>query len=436
MAESSVDIGCAVRGLLACRYFCALGSSDGGIVGDGCICCLSQEEMSSVYFRSVSCDSRCTTDVLYFRTCSSQSLGTVCCRLARLLVECSREVPLAFLLLAPLRKGAWPAVVLSIALLTGGVVWLLDSTFTDANFLNTLRQKQAFESGDYEKVVEIARSQEQPPTRLQVMLTREALWQSGRAGDMMFACPDGDAPCASPRPFQYLRLLCGRLLYYYEGKVNYAYRWCMEDMVEYGLRPDYLKYMLKCAVINGEAKLAEKYASALRHTLWYSHIADQYSGLIGNPSKVAADKEMRRILPLMRYGDVLDGDGGMIEVYLLNSYAYSSGGSREIVERALMNSLIMKNLDGFWPRFMSLLEGWKGHVPIHCQEAALMVAQLKGGVDVSVLPIDDTVRQRFERLVELSAQNGDQASNAYMLRPEFGDTYWYYYFFVEGLKTN
>ena len=342
----------------------------------------------------------------------------------------------AFLLLAPLRKGAWPAVVLSIALLTGGVVWLLDSTFTDANFLNTLRQKQAFESGDYEKVVEIARSQEQPPTRLQVMLTREALWQSGRAGDMMFACPDGDAPCASPRPFQYLRLLCGRLLYYYEGKVNYAYRWCMEDMVEYGLRPDYLKYMLKCAVINGEAKLAEKYASALRHTLWYSHIADQYSGLIGNPSKVAADKEMRRILPLMRYGDVLDGDGGMIEVYLLNSYAYSSGGSREIVERALMNSLIMKNLDGFWPRFMSLLEGWKGHVPIHCQEAALMVAQLKGGVDVSVLPIDDTVRQRFERLVELSAQNGDQASNAYMLRPEFGDTYWYYYFFVEGLKTN
>ena len=342
----------------------------------------------------------------------------------------------AFLLLAPLRKGAWPAVVLSIALLTGGVVWLLDSTFTDANFLNTLRQKQAFESGDYEKVVEIARSQEQPPTRLQVMLTREALWQSGRAGDMMFACPDGDAPCASPRPFQYLRLLCGRLLYYYEGKVNYAYRWCMEDMVEYGLRPDYLKYMLKCAVINGEAKLAEKYASALRHTLWYSHIADQYTGLIGNPSKVAADKEMRRILPLMRYGDVLDGDGGMIEVYLLNSYAYSSGGSREIVERALMNSLIMKNLDGFWPRFMSLLEGWKGHVPIHCQEAALMVAQLKGGVDVSALPIDDTVRQRFERLVELSAQNGDQASNAYMLRPEFGDTYWYYYFFVEGLKTN
>ena len=94
MAKSSVDIGCAVRGLLACRYFCALGSSDGGIVGDGCICCLSQEEMSSVYFRSVSCDSRCTTDVLYFRTCSSQSLGTVCCRLARLLVECSREVPL------------------------------------------------------------------------------------------------------------------------------------------------------------------------------------------------------------------------------------------------------------------------------------------------------------------------------------------------------
>ena len=342
----------------------------------------------------------------------------------------------ALMLIAPLRKGAWLAPAVSVAALVGGVVWLLNSTFTDVSFLNTLRQKQALENGDFDKVVEIARSQEQPPTRLQVMLTREALWQSGEAGNLMFACPDGDAPCVSPRPFQYLRLLCGRLLYYYEGKVNYAYRWCMEDMVEYGRRPDYLKYMLKCAIINGEAKLAAKYATALRHTLWYSHIADKYSDFIGNQSKVAADKEMCRILPLLRYGDVLDGDGGMIEVYLLNSYAYSTGGSREIVERALMSSLIMKNLDGFWPRFMSLLDGWKGHVPTHCQEAALMVAQLKGGADVSALPIDDTVRQRFARLVELSAQNGDQASNAYMLRPEFGDTYWYYYFFIEGLKTN
>ena len=65
-----------------------------------------------------------------------------------------------------------------------------------------------------------------------------------------------------------------------------------------------------------------------------------------------------------------------------------------------------------------------------------MVAQLQGGAPVTDLAIDAAVGQRFQRLVEASANNGDNAVNAAVLRPEFGNTYWYYYFFVEGLKTN
>lgn len=65
-----------------------------------------------------------------------------------------------------------------------------------------------------------------------------------------------------------------------------------------------------------------------------------------------------------------------------------------------------------------------------------MVAQLQGGSPISEIPIDPTIGQRFQRLVEASARMGDNAANAIALRPEFGDTYWYYYFFVEGLKTN
>ena len=106
-----------------------------------------------------------------------------------------------------------------------------------------------------------------------------------------------------------------------------------------------------------------------------------------------------------------------------------------MVELSLMCSIITKHLDGFWSRFMALLPGWNGHIPTHYQEAALMVAQLQGGMDIDQLPIDPQVRQRFERLVEASAQMGDSGNNAYALRSEFGNTYWYYYFFVEGLKT-
>lgn len=348
-------------------------------------------------------------------------------------------VAIAFCLLLSTTLFTQKNIVCLIVSLIGMIVaaiCLFNYTYRDSNFFDTLEQKQALEQGDYERVLDIARTAETPPTRIQVMLTREALWQTGQVGDKMFAYPDGDTPCNSPRQFQYMRLLCGRLFYYLEGKVNYAYRWCMEDMVEYGRRPDYLCYMTKCALVNGEWKLADKYLDALDHTLWYKDFATKYRTYVTDHSLVSKDKEMATIKPLLRYNDVLDGDGGMIELFILNSYAYSTGGSREIVERALMNSLIIKNLDNFWYRFMALLPGWNGHIPVHFQEAALMVAQLQGGVDTSKLPIDNAIRERFAQLVEKSGQNGDNASNAYLLKPEFGDTYWYYYFFVEGLKTN
>lgn len=348
-------------------------------------------------------------------------------------------VAIAFCLLLSTTLFTQKNIVCLIVSLIGMIVaaiCLFNYTYRDSNFFDTLEQKQALEQGDYERVLDIARTAETPPTRIQVMLTREALWQAGQAGDKIFAYPDGDTPCNSPRQFQYMRLLCGRLFYYLEGKVNYAYRWCMEDMVEYGRRPAYLCYMTKCALVNGEWKLADKYLDALDHTLWYKDFATKYRTYVTDHSLVAKDKEMSAIKPLLRYNDVLDGDGGLIELFILNSYAYSNGGSREIVERALMNSLIIKNLDNFWYRFMALLPGWNGHIPVHFQEAALMVAQLQGGVDTSKLPIDNAIRERFAQLVEKSGQNGDNASNAYLLKPEFGDTYWYYYFFVEGLKTN
>lgn len=331
-------------------------------------------------------------------------------------------------------RVAWLPVSL-VCMVASGVA-LCRYTCQDQNLLLALAQKQALEHGDYDEVLALASSSAEVPTRANVMLTREALWQTGQAGEKMFAYPDGDAPYDSPRTFQYLRLLCGRTLYYLEGKVNYAYRWCMEDMVEYGKRPDYLKYMAKCALVNGEWKLAEKYLHALEHTLWYGDFAKKYLQYVSDHSLVAKDTEMAKLHPLMQYGDVLDGDGGMIEAYLLNSFAYSQGGSRQIVERALMNSLITKNLNNFWHRFMALLPGWNGKIPVHYQEAALMVARLQGGVDISELPIDKTATDRFADLVEKSSQNGDDESNAYMLKPEFGDTFWYYYFFVKGLKTN
>lgn len=330
------------------------------------------------------------------------------------------------------RWTGWCA--LGVFVMSAGVCW--HCSFKDDNFLSILRLKQAALQGDYEAMIAQSRASDHEPTRAEVVLTRLALYETGRMGDELFHFQDGDAPYRAPRGQQYLRLTSAHLLYYLYGKVNYAYRWAMEDLVEYGHRPYYLKMMAKCALLNGEPVLARKCLTELSRTPWCSDFVDRYMPYVGHPERVKADGEMAKIRPLLQYGDVLDGDGGLIEMYLLNSFAYSDGGSRPIVELSLMNNLITKNLQAAWPRLMMLLPTWHGHMPRHYQEAALLIGQLSGGqVDTSKLPIDADVRKAFDELIQASAQNGDDASNAQVLRPQFGGTYWYYYFFINGLKT-
>lgn len=341
--------------------------------------------------------------------------------------------------LSLVRRVAFPRWMswCSLAVLAVSAIGCWHYSFRDDNFLSILRMKHEALKGDYEAVIEQSRTATHEPTRTEIMLTRLALYETGRMGDELFLYQDGDAAYRSPRPAQYMRLMAAHLLYYYYGKVNYAYRWSMEDMVEYGHRPYYLKCMARCALLNGESRLAQKYLDELGHTLWYRDFASKYMPYTTHPERVKTDGEMSKIQPLLQYGDVLDGDGGLIEMYLLNSFAYTEGGSRPIVELSLMNNLITKNIQAAWPRLMMLLPTWHGHIPRHYQEAALLIGQLSGGrIDTSLLPIDGEVRQEFNELIQASAQNGDDAANSQLLRPKFGGTYWYYYFFINGLKTN
>jgi len=308
----------------------------------------------------------------------------------------------------------------------------------DKNFHNILKMSQAVDAGNWQEVVDVARNSEVPPTRAEVLFRNLALQQLGTSSETMFKFEDSDAQYKSARKHQYLRLMAARQLYYYYGKVNYSYRWCMEDMVEYGLRPTYLQYMTKCALMNGETDLARKYLTELKDAPFRGDFVEKYSAYIDHPQKMEEDAEMQGIKRLMNYNNLLDGDAGLIEVYLLNSFALTEGGSREMVELSLQCNMILKDINGFWARFLALLPTFGDHIPLHYQEAAVLFSALENKYDISKLPIDQNVKERFMKLVqesEMNSSRGDEA-NAQLLKPSFGDTYWYYYFFVKGLKTN
>ena len=340
------------------------------------------------------------------------------------------------LLLPALRFRPWGRLpfLLGPLVFAGGMAASGCRVYDFANFRSVLAMKRAAWQGDWAAVAREAAACKGEPTRFQVALGRLALFRLGRAGDGWFRLPDGDAECVCPRPYPFLRVVAGPLLYWQFGRPNFSYRWCMEHMVEYGERPEYLALMLKCSLANGERRVARKYLEALRDTWFFRSWAERYAPYVEGLRCVDEDEEMRRVRDLVRYDDLLDGDNGAIEAYILRSFALTTGGTRDIMELSLLSRLVMKELDGFWPRFAALLPLYGGRVPVHLQEAALMVRQLQGGPDLGGAGISPEVAARFNRLLRVAGRYGDAARGGW-LKGEFGGTYWYYYFFVNGLQT-
>jgi hypothetical protein len=315
-------------------------------------------------------------------------------------------------------------------------------SFRDENFKTELKMNQAIEANDWAKIVSLGKdrnktSAKSPLTRLIIMDYNLALYKLGRAGDQLFSIDNNSILQKTQRPPLVLVHTGAQPLYFQYGKINYSYRWCMENTVEYGWCVDRLKYMVKCSLVNGEFALAQKYNNTLKKTVFHKKWANKYQRYIDEPRLIAEDAEFKAIQPLMAYESLPDGDGNLLEAYILNSFAYMKGGPPEIVELSLQCNLVLKNVERFWPRFF-LYARTHDRIPVHYQEAALLYSYLEKKVDISKFDLDKGVVDRFNQLVALSQkyEYNSEEKNKAIFKPQFGNTFWYYYFFVKDIKTN
>lgn len=341
------------------------------------------------------------------------------------------------------RYSAKPAhavrsAIVSLALMLGAYGSALACSYNDPNFRLTLSLDRALQDQQWDAAVDAAQAYDGKPTRLNVLLTDIALLRMGQASERMFAFPISDAPYVTTpaREHTAMRDAGARMLYYQFGRVNDSYRWCMESKVEYGQKVEYLKYMAKIALLNGEMPLAKKYLATLAMTRNYKKWAEHYMQIADNPDLLEADKELAAISPLMRFGDHLGGDGGNMESYLLQVTNALRGGPPELVELSIICGMIQKDLEEIWPKLM-LYSNTHDRMPCHMQEAAIMYSVLRGSDAFRQLKIDPATEAEFGKFIDLvkANQNVPQERNAEIFKPRYGHTYWYYYFFINNLKT-
>ena len=152
---------------------------------------------------------------------------------------------------------------------------------------------------------------------------------------------------------------------------------------------------------------------------------------------------MASILPLYQYRDQLDGDNSLVEIYLLNYFAHThyEGGTPMFDEAGLMCALILKDIPTFWNNFFHYANSHKeSRMPTHYQEAALLYGNLEKTVDVSRMPFDKKVDARFKDFMRFAqkhaVENVERDPKAKkMFYERFGDTFWYFYFFIRDVKS-
>lgn len=313
--------------------------------------------------------------------------------------------------------------------------------YKDTNFDKEILMMKSIDERDFEQVLRIYRERsDMPATRAMVMMKNLSLLRLGRAGDEMFAYPDGGEIQHAPWQVK-ITQVGGKLMYYEVGKENFCYRWSMEDAVEFGWKVDYMKLMAKSSIVLHDYKVAEKYLRLLAMTRFHKEWAEHYMQYLYNDEKVEKDEEFGFIRGVLPGTNHLDGDNTMVEMYLLQTFSHAMGADKNYAELTLMCAMIMKDIDLFWPRFFRFAEiNGDKPMPRYYQEAAYLYGNLEPHkVDISKMPFDDSVKDRYMQFLQFNQQCGPsmtEEAKARVFKPQFGDTFYYFYFLVRNVKTN
>lgn len=334
----------------------------------------------------------------------------------------------------PMKKFYYLACQTVIALLlVGGVYhfWMKDE-----NFHRELTMQHRIANQDWMGVIEVAAEQQDEPTRAIVMMRNLALSRLGKQGDAMCLYKNGSKAYAAPFGMR-LMLVAGPLIYYQYGMLNYCNRLCMEMGVEFGFRTEDYQLLVNCALLEGDKPLARKYINILKQTIFYSDWAEQAENLLNNPALIAKDAEREPITHMLHYDNMLGGDNGYTESFLMTRLVRSTYKDDPIFqEQTLLASLFTKDIKQFWYHFYDYADLHPNqHMPRYYQEAAYLYGKLEDNPEIETMPFDESVKSSFESFMTAASNYDNQTVEVCRegLYPLFGDTYYYDYYMMKNL---
>ena len=326
-------------------------------------------------------------------------------------------------------RAALPVSILVLVVALGAANML---NYRNSNFHAELKMLRAMNEGRWDDLLLVMRNLDRKPTREMVMMKDVALAQKGQLATQAFNYDvRGVRPAMNVALPIHMAHSAGPVIYYWLGMPNYAYMWAMENKVEYGLSPYWLRLFYRCAVVNGEENLARKYKALLETTLFHNEL------------EVSAE-EIDAIRSLAVNRNELTNDGGYSESFLMSSLCKNIYDTPKAQEIALHYALLMRQPELFamgLDIYVSMVGNDKP-LPVTYQEALLLFVANQTQNDHEVmasLPVSEDVRRRFDlyrAAVQQTLQLSLSAERAgEQLYSRYGQTYWWYYDLYTNNKT-
>lgn len=174
-------------------------------------------------------------------------------------------------------------------------VCTVSQAYENDNFKACVRSSLAIEAGEWQKAEEAVAGVKKNPMPDVVINGNLA---SLHLGKRLVSPEIPPVPVfykdSRPGLLTYMQL-SGLQMNYYAGQTNVCYRWAMELSVEFGWQVSRLKLLVKCALLNGEPELAQKYNRLLMQTLFHKEWARKYQHYIDHPERISQAPEFARL---------------------------------------------------------------------------------------------------------------------------------------------
>jgi len=290
--------------------------------------------------------------------------------------------------------------------------------------------EKLFSQGRYNEVTRYI-SDHPSRNRLTIYLNNVALCETGRLTDQLFhfpQSPDGQSLFLKWEMVGEV-LRRGAYFYYSTGMINEAQRWAFENMVMKGMTPEDLRMLIKTEIINGNYKIASKYVSILKKTLFYRKKATGFEKLLFDEKSIETDPELG-----IKRKEKIEHDFFSItdNPYINIERAFSADSlNRKLFEYKMAYLMLNEDYAGIASGLSRLeIMGYK-KIPVHLQEAAL-ACRISGLTlpETGNLGIDPQVETRFSQFLQTFQSYGNNLKTAQpVLKQKFGNTFWYYGFY-------